>query len=96
MIKHNAKNISNILKIIIVGFIFFNYMHQSRAAGHPLTADEGKCLLYIAICGFLILCPIDASIFIKNLKSLQNENKEYNKHNNRHNEHNEYEEREDL
>ena len=96
MIKHNAKNISNILKIIIVGFIFFNYMHQSRVAGHPLTADEGKCLLYIAICGFLILCPIDASIFIKNLKSLQNENKEYNKHNNRHNEHNEYEEREDL
>ena len=97
MIKHNAKNISNILKIIIVGFIFFNYMYQSKSAGHPLTADEGKCLLYIAICGFLILCPIDASIFIKNLKSLQSENKEYNKHNNRHNEHyNDYEEREDL
>lgn len=70
MIKHNAKNISNILKIIIVAFIFFNYMYQSKIAGHPLTADEGKCLLYIAICGFLILCPIDASIFIKNLKSV--------------------------
>ena len=89
MIKHNAKNISNILKIIIVGFIFFNYMHQSRAAGHPLTADEGKCLLYIAICGFLILCPIDASIFIKNLKDIQNFNK-HNKHK-EHYEHSDYE-----
>ncbi len=76
MIKHNAKNISNILKIIIVAFIFINYMYQSKVAGHPLTSDEGKCLLYIAICGFLILCPIDASIFIKNLKSLQNVNKD--------------------
>lgn len=71
MIKHHAKSISNILKIIIVGFIFFNYMYQSKIAGHPLTSDEGKCLLYIAICGFLILCPIDASIFIKNLKSIK-------------------------
>lgn len=74
MIKHHAKSISNILKIIIVGFIFFNYMYQSKIAGHPLTSDEGKCLLYIAICGFLILCPIDASIFIKNLKDLQKSN----------------------
>ena len=72
MIKHHAKSISNILKIIIVGFIFFNYMYQSKVAGHPLTADEGKCLLYIAICGFLILCPIDASIFISNLNKLRN------------------------
>lgn len=71
MIKHHAKSISNLLKIIIVGFIFFNYMYQSKIAGHPLTSDEGKCLLYIAICGFLILCPIDASIFIKNLKDLK-------------------------
>ncbi|TXJ31159.1 hypothetical protein [Brachyspira aalborgi] len=76
MIKHNAKNISNILKIVIVGFIFFNYMYQSKIAGHPLTSDEGKCLLYIAICGFLILCPIDASIFIKNLKSINEVKKE--------------------
>lgn len=74
MIKHHAKSISNILKIIIVGFIFFNYMYQSKTAGHPLTADEGKCLLYIAICGFLILCPIDASIFIKNLQGLNKVN----------------------
>lgn len=71
MIKHHAKSISNILKMIIVGFIGFNYMYQSKVAGRPLTADEGKCLLYIAICGFLILCPIDASIFIKNLKSIK-------------------------
>lgn len=76
MIKHNAKNISNILKIIIVGFIFFNYMYQSKIAGHPLTSDEGKCLLYIAICGFLILCPIDASIFISNLNKLKDINKD--------------------
>lgn len=71
MHKHRYKFLSNILKMIIVGFIGFNYMYQSKVAGHPLTADEGKCLLYIAICGFLILCPIDASIFIKNLKSIK-------------------------
>ena len=82
IIKHNAKTISNILKIIIVGFIFFNYMYQSKNAGHPLTADEGKCLLYIAICGFLILCPIDASIFIANFNKLKNGNND--KHNNNH------------
>lgn len=72
MIKHHAKSISNLLKIVIVGFIFFNYMYQSKIAGHPLTSDEGKCLLYIAICGFLILCPIDASIFITNLNKIKN------------------------
>lgn len=70
MKKIYAKTISNLVKIIVVAFIFFNYMYQSKIAGHPLTADEGKSLLYIAIAGFLILCPIDASIFIKNLKSL--------------------------
>lgn len=70
MKKIYAKSISNLVKILIVAFIFFNYMWQSKIAGHPLTADEGKSLLYIAIAGFLILCPIDASIFIKNLKSL--------------------------
>lgn len=82
MIKHNAKTISNILKIVIVAFIFFNYMYQSKIAGHPLTSDEGKCLLYIAICGFLILCPIDASIFIKNLKSINEAKKENNENEN--------------
>lgn len=77
--KHNAKTISNVLKIVIVAFIFFNYMYQSKIAGHPLTSDEGKCLLYIAICGFLILCPIDASIFIKNLKGLNEVSKDKDK-----------------
>ena len=72
MIKHHAKSISNILKILIVAFVFFNYMFQSRVAGHPLTSDEAKSLLYIALAGFLILCPIDASIFIKNFKELKN------------------------
>lgn len=76
IIKHHAKSISNLLKILIVGFIFFNYMYQSKIAGHPLTADEGKCLLYIAICGFLILCPIDASIFISNINKIKNNEKE--------------------
>lgn len=86
MIKHNAKSISNVLKVIIVGFIFFNYMYQSRVAGHPLTADEGKSLLYIAVCGFLILCPIDASIFIKNLNSLRGDNDKVRGHDKRHTE----------
>lgn len=70
MRKLYAKSISNLIKILVVAFIFFNYVYQSRNVGRPLTADEGKSLLYIAIAGFLILCPIDASIFIKNLKSL--------------------------
>lgn len=79
MHKHRYKFLSNILKMIIVGFIGFNYMLQSKNAGRPMTADEGKCLLYIAICGFLILFPIDASIFIKNLKSIKDiEKKEEN------------------
>ena len=72
----HAKTISNLLKLGVVIFIFFNYMYQSKIAGHPLTSDEGRCLLYIAMAGFLILCPIDASIFIKNLKSLNQTKKE--------------------
>lgn len=75
MIKHNAKNISNLIKILIVAFIFINYVYQSKVAGRPLSADECKGLLYIAIAGFMILLPIDSSIFIKNLKSI-NEIKE--------------------
>lgn len=67
-----AKSMSNLIKILVVGFIFFNYVYQSKNVGRPLTADEGKSLLYIAIAGFLILCPIDASIFIKNLRQLNN------------------------
>lgn len=78
MIKHNAKSISNLIKILIVAFIFINYVYQSKIAGHPLSADECKGLLYIAIAGFMILLPIDSSIFIKNLKSV-NEVKEVDK-----------------
>lgn len=74
--KHKSRFLSNLSKVCIVIFIGFNYMWQSKNAGHPLTADEGKSLLYIAICGFLILCPIDASIFIKNLKGLKEMKKE--------------------
>lgn len=70
MKKWHAKSISNLLKLGIVIFIFFNYMYQSRIAGHPLTSDEAKSLLYVAMASFLILCPIDASIFIKNWKGL--------------------------
>lgn len=70
MIKHNAKSISNLIKILIVAFIFINYVYQSKIAGHPLSADECKGLLYIAIAGFMILLPIDSSIFIKNLNSI--------------------------
>lgn len=75
MKKHNlrepkAKNISNIIKILIVAFIFFNYMYQSKTQGSPLSSDQAKSLLFIAIAGFMILLPIDGSIFIKNLKRM--------------------------
>lgn len=78
MLKHNAKGISNLIKIIIVFFIFYNYMLQSKIAGHPLSADECKGLLFIAIAGFMILLPIDSSIFIKNLKSINIKDRENN------------------
>lgn len=70
MKKWHAKAMSNFIKFGIVIFIFFNYMYQSQVAGHPLTSDEAKSLLYIAMAGFLITCPVDASIFIKNWKSV--------------------------
>ncbi|WP_432631786.1 hypothetical protein [Brachyspira sp.] len=82
MLKHNAKGISNLIKIIIVFFIFYNYMFQSKIAGHPLSADECKGLLFIAIAGFMILLPIDSSIFIKNLKSINIKDKENNEEEN--------------
>ena len=72
MIKHHAKQISNMIKICIVIFIFFNYMYQSKVQGKPMTADECRGLLYIAIAGFCILFPIDASIFIRNFNETKN------------------------
>lgn len=74
MIKHHAKSISNLIKILIVAFIFINYVYQSKVAGHPLTSDECKGLLFVAIAGFMILLPIDSSIFIKNLNNIRNSN----------------------
>ncbi len=79
MIKHKAKSISNILKLLVVAFIFFEYHYQSVLKGGALTSDDCKGLLFIAIAGFFILFPIDASIFIQNLykaKNIKNEIKE--------------------
>lgn len=61
-----AKIISNIIKLLIVCFIFYEYDYQSKMQGEPLSADSCKGLLFIAIAGFLILLPIDGSLFIKN------------------------------
>lgn len=62
-----AKIISNLIKLLIVIFVFYEYHKQSLTILRPLTADECKGLLLIAAAGFLILLPIDSSIFIKNL-----------------------------
>lgn len=61
-----AKLISNIIKLLIVAYVFYEYHFQSILQGSPLSADNAKGLLYIAVAGFLILLPIDSSIFIKN------------------------------
>ena len=67
-----AKTISNLFKVAIVVFIAFNYMYQSKIVGHPLVEEEAKSLLWVGLACFLILCPIDASIFIKNLQGIKN------------------------
>ena len=81
MIKHKAKSISNVLKLLIVAFIFFEYHYQSIIKQYhyqsiikqnPLTSDDCKGLLFIAIAGFFILFPIDASIFIQNMYKAKN------------------------
>ena len=64
------KNISNVFKIIVGLFILYQYWHTS-ASGHIMNSDECKGLLFIALCSFAILCPIDASIFISNLNKLR-------------------------
>lgn len=71
-----AKKISNVLKLLLVSYIFFEYHYQSVLKGGALTSDDCKGLLFIAIAGFFILFPIDASIFIQNLykaKNIKNE-----------------------
>lgn len=65
-----AKTMSNLFKVLIVLFIFFNYIYQSKISGAPLTSDQARGLLYIGLAGFLILSPVDASIFIKNWKEV--------------------------
>lgn len=72
MIKHKAKTISNILKILLAAFIFFEYHYQSIIKNSPLTSDDCKGLLFIAAAGFFILFPIDASIFIQNMYKAKN------------------------
>lgn len=72
MLKHKAKVISNFLKICIVAYLFFEYHFQSIQKNAPLSSDDCKGLLYIGIAAFLILFPIDASIFIKNFQAAKN------------------------
>lgn len=69
MANIKAKLVSNLIKLGIVMFIFFEYHFQSIAQKLPLTADNCKGLLFIAMAGFLILLPIDGSVFVKNLYS---------------------------
>ena len=67
--RYKAKKISNIIKLLIVIFIFFEYHYQSLVSSSALTTDECRGLLFIALSCFCILFPIDASVFIKNFYS---------------------------
>lgn len=70
--KLKAKVLSNIIKLGIVSYIFYEYHRLSSMIKSPLTADSCKGLLFIAIAGFLILLPVDGSIFIKNFFNARN------------------------
>ena len=59
------KRISNIFKVLIVIFIMYQY-HRLSSIG-ALSSDSCKGLLYIGISCFFVLCPVDASIFAKNV-----------------------------
>ncbi|WP_288550242.1 hypothetical protein [uncultured Brachyspira sp.] len=77
--KYKAKIGSNIIKLAIVLFLFIEYHIQSASQGSPLSADNCQGLLFIAVAGFLILLPVDGSIFIKNFfnaKNNKNDDKE--------------------
>lgn len=76
MFKLKAKIISNVLKLLIVIYMLFMYYYQSKTTGRPLTADEAKAIFYLSAGAMIILFPIDASIFIKNLKSIKEIKKE--------------------
>ncbi|WP_302279418.1 hypothetical protein [Brachyspira pilosicoli] len=67
-----AKTGSNAVKALIVVFLFCEYHLQSMSQGSPLSADSCQGLLFIAIAGFLILLPVDGSIFIKNFFNAKN------------------------
>ncbi len=74
-----AKNISNIIKLFIVIFVFFEYHYQSFVSSTALSSDACKGLLLIALSCFCILFPIDASIFIKNFYSAKSIKENINK-----------------
>lgn len=59
------KRISNIFKVLIVIFIMYQY-HRLSSLG-ALSSDSCKGLLFIGIACFFVLCPVDASIFAKNI-----------------------------
>lgn len=63
------KRISNIFKVLIVIFIMYQY-HRLSSIG-ALSSDSCKGLLFIGIACFFVLCPVDASIFAKNIMILK-------------------------
>lgn len=63
------KRISNIFKVLIVIFIMYQY-HRLSSIG-ALSSDSCKGLLFISISCFFVLCPVDASIFAKNIMILK-------------------------
>lgn len=63
------KRISNIFKVLIVIFIMYQY-HRLSSLG-ALSSDSCKGLLFIGIACFFVLCPVDASIFAKNIMILK-------------------------
>lgn len=73
------KRISNIFKVLIVIFIMYQY-HRLSGNG-ALSSDNCKGLLYIGISCFFVLCPVDASVFAKNVLLIRNKRKE-DKHDN--------------
>ena len=63
------KRIINIFKVLIVIFIMYQY-HRLSSIG-ALSSDSCKGLLFIGIACFFVLCPVDASIFAKNIMILK-------------------------
>ena len=63
------KRISNIFKVLLVIFIMYQY-HRLSSLG-ALSSDSCKGLLFIGISCFFVLCPVDASIFAKNIMILK-------------------------